>query len=35
MGQHEGGQDKQGEGALDQLEKEKEEAKEDGGGGKD
>lgn len=35
MGQHEGGQDKQGEGALDKLEKEKEKAKDDGGGGKE
>ncbi|CAF9928093.1 MAG: hypothetical protein ALECFALPRED_003949 [Alectoria fallacina] len=35
MGQHEGGQDKQGEGALDELEKEKEKEKEFGGGGKD
>lgn len=37
MGQHEGGQDKQGEGALDKLEKEmeKEKDEESGGGGKD
>ncbi|CAF9910509.1 hypothetical protein IMSHALPRED_009216 [Imshaugia aleurites] len=37
MGQHEGGQDKQGEGALDKLEKEKEKDKdkESGGGGND
>ncbi|KAL9138141.1 MAG: hypothetical protein Q9175_000658 [Cornicularia normoerica] len=35
VGQHEGGQDKQGEGALEKLEKEKEEDKERRGGGKD
>lgn len=35
MGQHEGGQDKQGEGALDELVKEKEKEGESGGGGKD
>ena len=35
MGQHEGGQDKEGEGALDELVKEKEKDGEDGGGGKD
>lgn len=35
MGQHEGGQDKEGEGALDELVKEKEKDKEYGGGGKD
>ena len=34
MGQHEGGKDKEGEGALDELVKEKEKEK-DGGGGKD
>ena len=35
MGQHEGGQDKEGEGALKELVKEKEKEGEDGGGGKD
>lgn len=37
MGQHEGGQDKQGEGALEKLEKDKEQEKDKdhGGGPKD
>lgn len=35
MGQHEGGQDKQGEGALEKLEEEKKKDKEYEGGGKD
>lgn len=35
MGQHEGGQDKEGEGALEELVKEKEKEREHGGGGKD
>lgn len=35
LGQHQGGQDKQGEGALDKLEEEKVKDKESGGGGKD
>lgn len=34
MGQHEGGQDKQGEGALEKLEEEKKKDKEYEGGGK-
>ena len=33
MGQHEGGKDRQGEGALERLEKEQEKEKGDGDGG--